>query len=41
MIERRKLIGALGLGAGGLILSGCDRLDRSRHFAACFDPAKG
>ena len=32
MISRRKLIGSLGLGAGGLILSGCDRLDRSESF---------
>jgi DMSO/TMAO reductase YedYZ molybdopterin-dependent catalytic subunit len=32
MISRRKLIGALGAGAGGLMLSGCDRLDQSGSF---------
>jgi DMSO/TMAO reductase YedYZ molybdopterin-dependent catalytic subunit len=32
MISRRELIGSLGLGAGGLILSGCDRLDQSESF---------
>jgi len=32
MITRRKLIAAVGLGAGSLVLSGCDRLDRSPGF---------
>lgn len=32
MISRRQLIGTFGLGAGGLILSGCDRLDQSESF---------
>jgi DMSO/TMAO reductase YedYZ molybdopterin-dependent catalytic subunit len=32
MISRRRMIGSLGLGAGGLILSGCDRLDRNESF---------
>jgi DMSO/TMAO reductase YedYZ molybdopterin-dependent catalytic subunit len=32
MISRRKLIANFGLGAGGLILSGCDRLDQSESF---------
>lgn len=32
MITRRKLIGSLGLGAGGLLLPGCDRLDGSEGF---------
>lgn len=32
MISRRKLLGSLGLGAGGLILPGCDRLDQSESF---------
>jgi DMSO/TMAO reductase YedYZ molybdopterin-dependent catalytic subunit len=32
MITRRKLIGSIGLGAGGLMLAGCDRLDKSATF---------
>ncbi|HEY0114626.1 MAG TPA: molybdopterin-dependent oxidoreductase, partial [Allosphingosinicella sp.] len=32
MITRRRLIRGIGLGAGGLALSGCDRLNRSETF---------
>jgi DMSO/TMAO reductase YedYZ molybdopterin-dependent catalytic subunit len=32
MITRRKLIGSLGAGAGGLLLSGCDRIAASAPF---------
>jgi DMSO/TMAO reductase YedYZ molybdopterin-dependent catalytic subunit len=32
MISRRQLVGALGVGAGGQVLSGCDRLDRKSTF---------
>lgn len=32
MIERRRLLQSLGLGAGGLLLSACDRLDQSPAF---------
>jgi len=41
MISRRKLIGTLGLGASGLILSGCDRLDRSASFRGLLRSAEG
>lgn len=32
MISRRKLIGGIGVSAGGLLVSGCDRLDASPDF---------
>lgn len=32
MISRRRLIGALAAGSGGLLLSGCDRLNDSPRF---------
>lgn len=32
MITRRKLIGGLGAGAGGLLVGGCDRLGESPRF---------
>ena len=32
MISRRGLLGSLGAGAGGVLLAGCDRLDRSAGF---------
>ena len=41
MITRRKLLGSLGLGAGGLLLSGCDRLDRSEAFRGVLRSAEG
>jgi len=41
MIDRRKLIGAIGVGAGGLILSGCDRLDRSAAFRGLLRSGEG
>jgi DMSO/TMAO reductase YedYZ molybdopterin-dependent catalytic subunit len=41
MIDRRKLIGSLGLGAGGLILSGCDRLDQSPAFRGLLRSSEG
>lgn len=41
MITRRKLIGSLGLGAGGLLLPGCDRLDGSEGFRGVLRSAEG
>jgi DMSO/TMAO reductase YedYZ molybdopterin-dependent catalytic subunit len=41
MISRRRLLGSLGLGAGGLLLSGCDRLDRSDGFRGLLRSAEG
>lgn len=41
MISRRRFIGSLGLGAGGLLLSGCDRLDRSETFRAVLRSGEG
>jgi DMSO/TMAO reductase YedYZ molybdopterin-dependent catalytic subunit len=41
MITRRKLIGSLGLGAGGLLLPGCDRLDGSEGFKGALRSAEG
>jgi len=41
MISRRRLIGSLGLGAGGLLLSGCDRLDRNATFRGALRSAEG
>ena len=32
ILGRRRLLGALGVGAGGLVLSGCDRLNESPAF---------
>ena len=41
MISRRKFIGSLGLGAGGLLVSGCDRLDSSASFRGLLRSAEG
>jgi len=41
MISRRKLIGSIGLGAGGLLLSGCDRLDGSPAFRGLLRSSEG
>ncbi len=41
MISRRKLLGSLGLGAGGLLLAGCDKLDRSESFRGVLRSAEG
>lgn len=41
MISRRKFIGSLGLGAGGLLLSGCDRLNDSAGFRGVLRSAEG
>ena len=32
MIDRRRLLGSISIGAGGLLLAGCDRLDRNATF---------
>lgn len=37
MITRRKLIAGLGASAGGLLLSGCDRLGESPRFRSVLD----
>ena len=41
MISRRRLIGSIGASAGGLILSGCDRLDRSPAFRGLLRSGEG
>jgi DMSO/TMAO reductase YedYZ molybdopterin-dependent catalytic subunit len=41
MISRRRLIGSIGAGASGLILSGCDRLDRSPGFRSLLRTGEG
>ena len=41
MISRRKFIGSITLGAGGLVLSGCDRLDASPKFRGALRSAEG
>jgi len=41
MISRRKFIGSAALGTGGLLLSGCDRLDRSASFRGILRSAEG
>lgn len=41
MISRRKFIGSITLGASGLILSGCDRLDASPTFRGALRSAEG
>ena len=37
MITRRKLIAGLGVGTGGLLLGGCDRLGESPRFQSLLD----
>ena len=41
MISRRRFIGSFGLGAGGLLLSGCDRLTDSAGFRGVLRSAEG
>jgi DMSO/TMAO reductase YedYZ molybdopterin-dependent catalytic subunit len=41
MITRRKLVGSLGVGAGGLLLSGCDRVAASPAFRGFVDRTDG
>ncbi|MFS0736714.1 molybdopterin-binding protein [Sphingomonas sp. 1P06PA] len=41
MITRRKLLGGLGVGAGGLLLSGCDSLSNSPGFRETLRGAEG
>jgi len=41
VISRRRLLGAGALGAGGLILSGCDRLNSSPGFRSLLEGAEG
>src|SRR4051794_26651475 len=33
-ITRRRLIGSIGLGAGGLVLAGCDKVGRTAAFGS-------
>jgi DMSO/TMAO reductase YedYZ molybdopterin-dependent catalytic subunit len=40
-ISRRRMIGSLGAGAGGLLLSGCDRITRSAAFQSAQASAQG
>ena len=40
-LSRRKLLGAGALGAGGLLLGGCDRLNASPAFRALLQGAEG
>ena len=41
MIDRRRLIGALGVGVSGLLLSGCDKLATTRAARSAFLGADG
>lgn len=41
MITRRKLVGSLGVGAGGLLLSGCDRVAGTPAFRSFVEGADG
>jgi DMSO/TMAO reductase YedYZ molybdopterin-dependent catalytic subunit len=41
MITRRRLVGSLAASAGGLLLGGCDRLDRSPGFKNILRSAEG
>lgn len=41
MISRRKLIGSLAAGAGGLILSGCNRINADPRVRAVLQSAEG
>jgi DMSO/TMAO reductase YedYZ molybdopterin-dependent catalytic subunit len=41
MISRRRLIGSLAAGAGGLLVGGCDRLDQSPGFKTSLRSAEG
>jgi DMSO/TMAO reductase YedYZ molybdopterin-dependent catalytic subunit len=41
MISRRKLLSSAALAGGGLMLSGCDRLDRSPAFRGLLRSAEG
>ncbi len=41
MITRRRFIGSLGAGAGGLLLSGCDALDRDEVFRSVLRSSEG
>ena len=39
-VSRRRLIAALGAGASGLLLSGCDRIDQTRLFRGLLSSAE-
>lgn len=41
MISRRKFIGSIAAGTGGLLLSGCDRLDASPKYRGLLRSAEG
>jgi DMSO/TMAO reductase YedYZ molybdopterin-dependent catalytic subunit len=41
MITRRRLIGSLAAGAGGVLLAGCDKLDQSPGFKNVLRSAEG
>lgn len=41
MITRRRFIGSLGASAGGLLLSGCDALDRDEGFRSVLRASEG
>jgi DMSO/TMAO reductase YedYZ molybdopterin-dependent catalytic subunit len=41
MISRRNLLRGVGLGTGGLLLSGCDRLNQSQGFRGLLRSAEG
>ncbi|MDB5661999.1 MAG: molybdopterin-binding protein [Sphingomonas bacterium] len=40
-MDRRRLLGAIGVGAGGLLLSGCDKLNQSAGFQGLLHRAEG
>jgi DMSO/TMAO reductase YedYZ molybdopterin-dependent catalytic subunit len=37
IVDRRRLLGAIGIGGGSLLLAGCDRLNRSPAFQSLLD----
>ncbi len=41
MITRRRLVGGLAAGAGGLLLAGCDKLTQSPRFTSLLSSAEG
>jgi DMSO/TMAO reductase YedYZ molybdopterin-dependent catalytic subunit len=41
MISRRRFVGSLAAGAGGLLLAGCDKLDKSAGFKDVLRSAEG
>ena len=41
MITRRRFVGSLAAGVGGVMVAGCDKLDRSQGFKEVMRSAEG